>query len=189
MDRLIEGELKLLAAYDARQATADARTRATATAALALPTLTLSLTKSFADDEGELNTIYLIVIAAAVVALVASLVDWQRRKTVKDTMKTEGAPAKRIEERTSRLRIRISHESAAAQIARKAWRECYDSEKDCCRCNAVKVRRRALRMWRTRAIDSRHIAQVKEKASAIAMLGLVIALMGSAWLVIAADFK
>jgi hypothetical protein len=180
LQELIEGELKLLAAYDARQASADARTRATATAALALPTLTLSLAKSFATNESALNWIYGGVVIASIVVLVLALWNWQRPG------RKEGATKQQRNELGPRWKL--SAESEAAKQARRLWRACYDPEgKAAIGADTVTVRRRALEMWRTRAVDSHHIAQLKEAASAGATLALILALTGSAVLVIVAD--
>lgn len=181
LQELIDGEIKLLAAYDARQASADARTRATATAALALPTLTLSLAKSFATNESTLNWFYGLVVVASIAALVLALWNWQQPGIDEPATNQQRAEPAR--------RWRISTESQAAKDARTQWRSWYDPDMaDNSRANTGDVRRDALRMWRTRAVDSRHIAQLKEKASVGATVGLVLALVGSAVLVILADF-
>jgi hypothetical protein len=48
LDLMIDNELKLLAAFDARQAGADARTAAISTAAVALPALIFTLANTSA---------------------------------------------------------------------------------------------------------------------------------------------
>jgi hypothetical protein len=81
LDLLIDGELKLLAIYDQRQANADTRTTALASAAIALPTLILGLSKSFASNALLLKVGYVTIIVLAFFVFAArSWNAWGRRR-------------------------------------------------------------------------------------------------------------
>jgi hypothetical protein len=79
----------------------------------------------------------------------------------------------------------------AAKAAREDWWQ-YQVTKD----NRIRkdrddvnaVRELALTMWRTRAVDSRKTAHDKELLAFLAALAFVAALIGSAVLVVIADF-
>ena len=83
LDALIDAELKLLAIYDNRQASADARTTALATAAIGLPTLILGVSKSFASNALLLKIGYAgVIVAAFIVVAARSWNAWRRRRNL-----------------------------------------------------------------------------------------------------------
>jgi NADH:ubiquinone oxidoreductase subunit 6 (subunit J) len=164
---LIEGEQKLLALFDARQASADARMTGAGTGALALPAATLALAKPLEHSEHFFKLMYAgVVVLVAIVFVVRMLVgSWKRRKN---------GPG--------RARVAFSSESRAAAKARKEWWDCEGTDAP------IAVQQRALMMWRTRARHSREMAQSKDIASVAVALLFVIALVISVAMVAQGDF-
>jgi hypothetical protein len=163
---LIEGEQKLLALFDARQVSADARMTAAATGALALPAATLALAKPLARSEALFKWLYGgVVVLVALVFVVRMLVGWKRRS-----------------KEPGKGRVAFSSESRAAAEAREAWWDCEETEAP------IAVQRAALKMWRTRAQHSRDMAQVKDVASIAVALLFVVALGISVGMVAEGDF-
>jgi hypothetical protein len=175
LERLIDGELKLLAIYDARQASADTRTAALATAAIALPPLLLSLSKSFTSNAALLRVGYLVVVIAAIGILLVRV--WNAWRTRPST-NTEGVAGG----------LHVSAEGAAVADARAKWRG-YQKVKQVGQADPVRVRQLALEMWRTRADDSRRVAEIKDIMSVAAALLLAIALLITGILVVNAHFS
>lgn len=161
---LIENEQKLLAAFDARQASADARMTASLTGALALPVATVALAKT-QTDEGTFQCLYAVVVGLVCAAvLIRACVGFKYRKE------------------SSGHGRRWSSESIEAATARGHW---WGTENDT---DPGEVSRRARELWRSRAQNSREIAQIKDIASIAAAVALVAALVVSVILVFGADF-
>ena len=166
LDVLIDGELKLLGIYDARQASADARTTALATAAIGLPTLILSLSKSFASSAVLPKVGYVVIILVAFVVVGArSWNAWRRRRS---DPKHPGPL--------------ISAEAAGVATAREAW-YAYQRVTALPDSDPIRAKQLALEMWRARAVDSRRVAQIKDILSVAAAIAFGIALGVSAYLV------
>ena len=138
LDLLIDGELKLLAIYDARQASADTRTTALATAAIGLPTLILALSRAFASHAMLLKVGYVLTIVVAFIIIVGarSWNAWRRRRT---DAKHPGPL--------------ISAEAADVAKARHEWRD-YQRATAVGSSDPIRVKQLALEMWRTRAITA-----------------------------------
>ena len=164
LDLLIEGELKLLAICDIRQASADSRTTALATAAIGLPTLILGLSKSFASNALLLKVGYVAVIVLAAVGALGprSWNAWRRR---------HDQPG-----------FHVSSEAVEVADARDDWRK-YQRDMAAGDTDPIRVKQLALQMWRTRAIDSRKVAEIKDVLSVIAAVAFALALVVSAGLV------
>ena len=166
LDLLIDGELKLLAIYDARQASADTRTTALATAAIGLPTLILTISRSFASKALLPKVGYVVIIIMALVVVGArSWNAWRRRRTDH----THPGPL-------------ISAEALNVVRARREWRD-YQRTKTVDDTDPIRVRQLALEMWRTRAMDSRKVAEIKDILSVVAAVAFALALAVSAYLV------
>lgn len=166
LDVLIDGELKLLGIYDARQASADARTTALATAAIGLPTLILTLSKSFASNAVVPKVGYVVIIVVAFVVVGArSWNAWRRRRSDP----AQPGPL-------------ISAEAAGVATARKAW-DNYQRVTAVQDIDPIAAKQLALEMWRARAVDSRRVAQIKDILSVAAAIAFGIALGVSAYLV------
>jgi len=194
---LIDNEAKLLAAYDARQASADARITALATASVALLTLTLSLSKAFARNPARLHVVYAVVVVAAVLVGFARAWNGWRRRAVGKMTDDDLAAARSKSARTpgengagarTKNAWTISSEAVEVAQARRAWRA-YQRETPVRVADQIRVQQLALRMWRARADDSRRIAQTKDKLSAAAAIVFAVALGLSAYLVAHADFS
>lgn len=156
---LIEGEQKLLAVFDARQASADAKLTAAVTGALALPAAALALHRPLNADEGLLKWGYAIVVAlVAILFLLRTYGGWLRRR--EPTPNEPGRKSKKT----------ISAESEEAAAARDAWWGCEGTA------DPITVQEYALALWRTRAQHSRHIAQVKDIIAVVGGCVFVIAL-------------
>jgi hypothetical protein len=185
LSSLIDGEQRLLELFDARQARADAKLAAAATGALALPAATLALASPLAIHAGQLKVAYAIVVGLVILVFSAQL--WnggklrrrdrarkvadatsgtKRHSEVADATPGTSNPNGRISE--IRRRWTLSTESADAQEARRAWQNLEPTA------DPLIVQSCALKLWRTRAIDSREIAHGKEKVAAMA--GFVFAL-------------
>jgi hypothetical protein len=171
---LIEGEQKLLALFDARQASADTKMTAALTGALALPTATLALANPLKADETLLKVAYAAIAFLVIVILVMRFGSGIGRRNAER--------AKR-EELGGRPKKKLSTESLDAALARDAWWKCEATA------DPLTVQALALELWRTRAKHSRDIAQVKDRAAAIAAAAFVFALIISAILVIRAEFN
>jgi|GEM_PF-6049934 hypothetical protein len=181
LDLLIDGELKLLDIYNARQASADTRTTALASAAIGLPTLILGLSKSFASDALLLKVGYVVIIVVAFIVVAArSWNAWRRRRG--DPVSAEAADVAR-----ARQRWHFSAEAAEVAQARLQWRE-YQRDTAPGNSDPIRVKQLALKMWRTRAVDSRHVAEIKDVLSVVAAIAFGIALIVSAGLVWHARF-
>ncbi len=169
LDLLIDGELKLLDIYNARQNSADTRTTALASAAVGLPTLILGFSKSFASDALLLKVGYVVIIVVAFIVVAArSWNAWRRRRGGSGL-------------------LRISAEADGVAQARKRWRD-YQRDTAPGNSNPIRVKQLALEMWRTRAIDSRRVAEIKDVLSVVAASAFGIALIVSAGLVWNARF-
>jgi hypothetical protein len=179
LDVLIDGEAKLLAIYDARQASADARIAAFSTGAAALPTLTLSLTDGFTGNETLFEGIYVAVVVAAVLVLVPRAWNaWRRRAIQRDEA---------LGQRRFWKGLELSAEAAAVSATRKAWRD-YQRTTPVEGADPLHVRQLALAMWRARAQDSHKVAQFKDVLSVVAAVVFGFALLISIILVLHADF-
>ena len=171
LDLLIDGELKLLALYDARQASADTRTAALATAAIGLPTLILTISGSFASHAVLLHVGFIVIAAvAAFVVFARSWNAWRRRAND-----------------PKHLHLHISAEAAAVAQARRQWRG-YQDDTPVDAGDPIRVRQLALKMWRARAMDSRRVAEIKDVLSVIAAVAFAIGLAVSVYLVWHARF-
>ena len=171
LDLLIDGELKLLALYDARQASADTRTAALATAAIGLPTLILAISNSFASHAVLLHVGFIVIAAvAALVVFARSWNAWRRRAND-----------------PKHARFHISAEAASVAQARRQWRE-YQRDTLVAAGDPIRVRQLALEMWRTRARDSRNVAEIKDVLSGIAAIAFAIGLAATVYLVWHARF-
>jgi len=189
LELLIDGEVKLLAACDARQASADTRTTALATGAIALPTLTLSLSNVFAKDPFPLQALYVVVVATAgLLVLLRAWNGWRGRRintTDAAALGTDAsATAVAVEDQRPQLRAlwTISAETIDVTKARKAWRA-YQRTTSLEDADPIRVQQLALDMWRARAKDSHKVAQIKDKLSVVAAVVFVAALTTSAVLV------
>jgi hypothetical protein len=163
---LIEGEQKLLALFDARQASADGRMTAAATGALALPAATLALAKPLERNEDLFKKLYAgVVRVVALVFVVRMLVGWKTKKKEpgRGTQSSHRSPRRR----RTRARSGEGFEGKEAPVA---------------------VQQQALKMWRTRAQHSRDMAQIKDVASLAVALLFVIALGLSVAMVAEGDF-
>lgn len=166
---LIEGEQKLLALFDARQANADARMTATATAALALPAATLALAKPLERSEDFFKWMYGgVVVLVALVFIGRMFFSWRRRRD---------EPGKR--------RVAFSSESRTAAKTREDWWRLCDHEGTD---DPTAVQQQALKMWHARAQHSRNMAQVKDVASVAVAVLFVVALGMSVAMVAEGDF-
>jgi hypothetical protein len=198
LDLMIEGEQKLLAVFDARQASADTKTAAAVAAAVAVPTLTLTLGKSLAQHEAWLNVTYGLVVLAVTAAVLARAWSGHRRRTydvmsyrqVLDEKERRDAAAKQGSGRARRAPKQLTTESMAAKAAREDWwrYQVKDGKTRLDGDDVNAVRELALTMWRARAADSRQTAQDKELVTLFAALAFVFALIASAVLVVIADF-
>ena len=152
---LIEGEQKLLAVFDARQASADAKLTAAATGALALPAAVLALRDPLGVPPETLRCGYgVVVVLVSVVFLLRMWGGWKPSKGRK-----------------------ISTESPESKDARDVWWASRGSERP------ETVQARALALWRTRAEHSREIAQDKDFLAFLGGTVFVIALLLMAALV------
>lgn len=180
LELLVDGEVRLLAGYDARQAAADARITALATAAFALPSLTLSLLKAFANDPALLRGAYVgIVVLAGLVVFARAWNGWRRRPI--------DATDAQLDAMRTKPSWRISAEAIDVTVARNAWRD-YQRDTPLGAVNPLRVQQLALDLWRARARDSHTVAQIKDGLSVLAAIVFVAALGLSAFLVTKADF-
>lgn len=181
LELLIDGEVQLLAAYDARQGSADSRITALATAAIALPTLTLSLSKAFAQNPAPLRLTYVaVVVAAALVVFARAWNGWRRRSVnVTDA---------RLNAMRTKPRWTISAEAIDVTKARNEWRA-YQRETPVHTADPIRVQQLALGLSRARARDSHKVAQIKDGLSVAAAAVFVAALVISADLVAHAHFS
>jgi len=189
LDLLIDGELKLLDIYNARQTSADTRTTALASAAIGLPTLILGLSKSFASDALLLKVGYVVIIVGAFIAVAArSWNAWRRQpgRRGRRRISAEAASAPQPRQRWREV-LRISAEAPDVAQARKRWRD-YQHDTAPGNHDPIRVQELALEMWRTRAIDSRRVAEIKDILSVVAASAFGIALTVSAGLVWNARF-
>lgn len=181
LDLLVDGELKLLAIYDARQASADTRTTALAAAAIALPPLILSLSKAFTSNSTLLHWGYLaVVILAILILIIRGWNAWRTRQPTKNQPRLKSQPKHKW--------LYVSADSAAVADAREKWRD-YQVKTGVGKTDPVRVGQLALEMWRARADDSRKVAHIKERLSVLAGILLVFALVITAILVMNAHFK
>jgi hypothetical protein len=186
LDLLIDGELKLLDIYNARQTSADTRTTALASAAIGLPTLILGLSKSFASNALLLKVGYVAIIVAAFIAVAARSWNAWRRQPGRRLISTEAASAPQLPQRWRKV-LRISAEAPDVAKARDQWRD-YQHDMAPGNRDPIRVKELALEMWRTRAIDSRRVAEIKDILSVVAASAFGIALIVSAGLVWNARF-
>jgi hypothetical protein len=202
LDLLIDGELKLLDICNARQTSADTRTTALASAAIVLPTLILGLSKSFASDAALLKVGYVVIVilVAFIVVGARSWNAWRRRPGASVSAEAaDGHPAHDDQRRAgparrARLRLaqarqwwRFSAEAPAVAQARRQWRV-YQRDTAPGNSDPIRVKQLALKMWRTRAYDSRRVAEIKDVLSVLAAIAFGIALIVSASLVWHARF-
>lgn len=193
LELLIDGELKLLAIYDSRQASADTRTAALATAAIALPPLILSLSKSFRSNAALLHVSYFAVVIVAIgIVLARAWNAWRRRAHDKPSeigaTETEKHATNAKANAKPSWWPRISAEGPAVKDAREKWRK-YQDDTHLDQADPVRVQQLALEMWRARADDSRHVAEIKDIMSVAAALLLALALLITGILVVNAHFS
>jgi len=201
---LIEGEQRLLGLFDARQGSADTKLTAAATGALALPAATLALAERLTIAPNALKLGYAIVVVLVIIAIGLRL--WNGaalRRRDKDLKKALPAmpvsPAPPQEDRRTqqsatgqgpimswnvptqirrfRHRKKLSTESARAEKARLQWQGCEPTA------DLATVQGLALELWRARALDSREMAQKKEKTTAVTGGAFVLALIATVLLV------
>lgn len=173
LDLLIEGELRLLSASEARQSAADTRMTALLTAALALPTLALSLAKDLKVDRTALRWVIAGVGAVIVVlVLLRAWGGWRRRRTLASSgeLNVQDLPP-------------LSAEAPAVRGAVGAWRG-YQDATQLAEAEPIRVRQLALRICRARAEDSRQLATSKDRVSAAAAVVFTLALGASIGLLV-----
>jgi hypothetical protein len=170
---LIEGEQRLLALFEARQASADAKMTAAFTGAVALPAATLALAEPLKANEKHLKWAYAFVVGLLAVVLVMRFLSGLRRRY------TEGVVERNGHHRRRRM---LSTESLDAALARKEWWKCEATT------DPLTVQAQALELWRTRAKHSRKTAQFKDFAAGIAGAAFILALAILIYLVSEADF-
>ena len=176
LDLLVEGELKLLAIYDARQASADARTAALATAAVALPPLILSLSKSFNANSTAARWLFSgVVVIVLIIVVIRAWNAWRRRSPALDDSPAARAEAEQKRHFELSRPFHVSSESREVADARTRWRS-YQTEKSVGEIDPIRVRQLELEMWRARADDSRSVAQKKDGISVASAVLLAIAL-------------
>jgi hypothetical protein len=76
----------------------------------------------------------------------------------------------------------VSSEAKEVSEARGSWRK-YQRETEIGNGDPVRVKQLALEMWRARAIDSRSVAEIKDRLSVLAALAFLLALAVTAYLV------
>jgi hypothetical protein len=184
LDLLIEGEQKLLAVFDARQATADAKTTAAAAGAILLPAATLTLAGAVGNNGAWLKVVYVIVALLAAITVVVRTWTGTKVRKAEDHLPAPHGDLAAEKAAAGRRGKKLSTESLAAARARDKWWAC-----DLRTASAPDdVRELAANMWRTRAKHSRHLAQDKEMAATIAAGVFIVALLLSAVLVVVADW-
>jgi hypothetical protein len=126
----------------------------------------LGLSKSFASNALLLKVGYVVIVAVTFVIVGArSWNAWRRRRTKQGHL--------------------VIAEAAEVAKARRDWRQRDNGAE---KFDPIHVKELALVMWRTRAIDSRKVAAIKDILSVVAAIAFGIALAVSAYLVWHARF-